>query len=204
MGIVLARISKISVASSFLFAFAAENSFASNGIETSLLKSDQVFRPNFSAQPNLDKGEVVLPVKVSVIYVVEQSLPDFLSQLASRNSVNLTLSENVSGVLKKISFPMKLELILPALSKSYGLEWHMQGKNLFVSSILENVNRLINLGDMEFYKLREELNAIGLNQGANRMSFLKDKNAITLIGSSRYISKVEAIVRSYQSTAKSN
>lgn len=145
-----------------------------------------------------------MPVQVSIIYVVEQSLPDFLSQLASRNRVKLTLSENVSGVLKKISFPMKLELILPEISKAYGLEWHMHGKDLFVSSSLENVNRLITLGDMDFNKLRQELNAIGLNPGVNKMSFLVEKNAITLIGSSKYIAKVEAIVKNYQSTVTSN
>ena len=128
----------------------------------------------------------------------------FLSQLASRNNMQLTLSEEVSGVLKKISLPMQLELIMPELSKSYGLEWHMQGEHLFVSSSLENINRKIELGNLDIQSLKSKLSALGLNPGANKMSFLKDKNAITLIGSRAYITKVEAIIRASQVTATDN
>ncbi len=180
------------------------NAFAAKEEKISLLKSNQSFRPNFSSQPNLDNGEVTMPVQVSIIYIVEQSLPDFLTQLASRNSIQLSLSDKVSGVLKKISLPMQLELLLPEISRSYGLEWHMQGKHLFVSSSLENTNRLITLGDMSMLQLQEALKKAGLNPGANRMSFAEEKNAVTLIGSSKYILKVEAIVREHQSMVKSN
>ncbi len=189
---------------SLLAVLAFGDAIAKPDYRVSLLKSEQTFRPNFSAQPNLDKGEVTMPVQVSIIYVIEQSLPDFLSQLASRNNMQLTLSEEVSGVLRKISLPMKLELIMPELSKSYGLEWHMQGEHLFVSSSLENINRRIELGDLDIQNLKSKLSALGLNPGANKMSFLKDKNAITLIGSRTYITKVEAIVRASQSAATDN
>ncbi len=156
--------------------------FAANNFEVGLLKSNQSFRSNFSSQPNLDKGEVSMPVQVSIIYIVKQKLPDFLLQLASRNSVELTLSEKVTGDLAKISLPMQLELILPELSKSYGLEWHMQGKHLFVSNSLENANRIITLEDMNFLQLKTAIENADLNSGTNKMSFAEEKNSVTLIG----------------------
>ena len=54
---------------SMLTVLAFGDAIAKPDYRVSLLKSDQTFRPNFSAQPNLDKGEVTMPVQVSIIYV---------------------------------------------------------------------------------------------------------------------------------------
>ncbi len=174
------------------------DAFAAKNVQSSMLKSNQSYRSNFSSQPNLDKGEVVLPVQASIIYIIEQSLPDFLSQFASRNKLQLTISEQVQGKLKKLSLPMQMELTLSQLAKSYGIEWHMQDKNLYVSNSLENVNRLIELGNMNLSTLKQAIKKAGLNPGANKMSYLKGKNAITLIGSASYIAHVEALIKNNQ------
>ncbi len=189
---------------SFAFAGTTPQALASNNIETSLLKSNQSFRSNLSSQPNLDKGEVTMPVQVSLIYIIKQPLPDFITQLASRNKLKLTLSDQVKGQLEKISLPMKLELILPELAKSHGVEWHIQGKHLYVSNMLENTNRMINLNQVQFEQLKRAINNAGLNPGTNKISFVKDKNAVTLIGSSLFISKVESIVRKQLASVDNN
>lgn len=180
------------------------HSFAAKNLETSLLNTNNSHRSKFSSQPNLDKGEVSMPVQVSIIYIIKQSLPDFLSQLASRNNFDLTISGSVSGNLKKISLPLQAELVLEELSRSFGLEWHMQGKHLYVSNSLENTNRLINLGNLNLFQLKQLIAKSGLNPGANKMTYLEEKNAITLIGSSIYISRVEALIKNHQNLSDIN
>lgn len=204
MGIQFTRITKhIGLCAVVLMANISQP-FASKDLTTSLLKSNQSFRSNLSSQPNLDKGEVALPVQASIIYIIKQSLPDFLLQLASRNNFELTLSKQVSGELEKISLPMDVELILPELSKTYGLEWHMQEKHLFVSNSLENTNRRFSLKDMDVTEFKSAIRKAGLNPGSNKMSYEEDKNAVTLIGSRQYLSKVEAVIKKHKATAKSN
>lgn len=192
------------VLGSLILANLNTHAFAAKSLETSLLNTKQSHRSKFSSQPNLDKGEVTLPVQVSIIYIIRQSLPDFLSQLASRNNLELTISKSVSGTLKKISLPLQTELVLEELSSSFGLEWHMQGKHLYVSNNLENTNRLINLGNLNLSQLKQLIFKSGLNPGANKMTYLEDKNAITLIGSSMYISRIEALVSKHQSSSDIN
>lgn len=197
-------LAKAFVLSAMVLSVAGTNAYASKNLETSLLNTKQSHRSKFSSQPNLDKGEVNMPVQVSIIYIIKQTLPDFLSQLAARNNLELTVSENVSGSLSKISLPMQTELILEELSRSFGLEWHMQGNHLYVSNSLENTNRLINLGKLDLFQLKQLISNSGLNPGANKMTYLEDKNAITLIGSSIYISRVEALIKEHQNTSDIN
>ena len=197
-------LAKAFVLSGIALAVANTNAYASKSLETSLLNTKQSHRTKFNSQPNLDKGEVTMPVQASIIYIIKQTLPDFLSQLASRNNLDLTMSEGVSGSLNKISLPMQTELILQELSNVFGLEWHMQGKHLYVSNSLENTNRLVNLGKLNLFQLKQLIAKSGLNPGANKMTYLEDKNAVTLIGSPMYISRVEALIKEHQNTSDIN
>jgi len=198
------RISKAFMVGGLFLVSINIQAFATKNLETSLLNTRDSYRSKFSSQPNLDKGEMSMPVQISIIYIIKQSLPDFLSQLASRNNLDLTMSESVSGTLKKISLPLQTELVLEELSRSFGLEWHMQGKHLYVSNSLENTNRLINLGNLNLFQLKQLIAKSGLNPGANKMTYLEDKNAITLIGSSMYISRVQLLIKNHQKSADIN
>jgi len=198
------RISKAFMVGGLFLVSINIQAFATKNLETSLLNTRDSYRSKFSSQPNLDKGEMSMPVQISIIYIIKQSLPDFLSQLASRNNLDLTMSESVSGTLKKISLPLQTELVLEELSRSFGLEWHMQGKHLYVSNSLENTNRLINLGNLNLFQLKQLIAKSGLNPGANKMTYLVDKNAITLIGSSMYISRVQLLIKNHQKSADIN
>ena len=195
---------KLALLSCIALILMAMNAHSAMNVETSLLKTNQSYRSNLSSQPNIDKGEVSMPVQVSIIYIIEQPLPDFISQLAARNNFQLSLSDKVSGTLKKISLPMEPELILPELSKTFGLQWHMKNKHLFVSTSLENENRLVELKDMSLATLKKAMHKAGLNPGANKMKYLEEKNAITLIGSRSYIVQIEAIVKANHNTQNSN
>jgi len=114
------------------------------------------------------------------------------------------MSESVSGTLEKISLPLQTELVLEELSTSYGLEWHMQGRHLYVSNSLENTNRLINLGNLKLFQLKQMIAQAGLNPGANKMTYLAEKNAVTLIGSAKYIARVEQLISEYQTSSDNN
>lgn len=195
---------KALLASVMVIGVSTQSSTASKSLETSLLKPSPSYRSNFNAQPNLDKGEVTLPVQASIIYIIKQSMPDFLNQIASHNDLQLILSDKVSGMLEKVSLPMEIQLIMPELSRSYGLQWHMHGNRLFVSNTLENSNRILQLGNMSFSSLKKKIGEAKLNPGANRMDYLEQKNAITLIGSAEYIKQVDAIIRAHQDTANGN
>lgn len=196
------KVLKATLACGLVMAPITVQTHAKKNLETSLLNTNQSSKSNLSSQPNLDKGEVTLPVQVSIIYIIKQPLPDFFSQLASRNGLKLTLSDEVDGNLEKISLPMQLELIMPELSKSYGLEWHIQGKHLFVSSTLENTNRLIQLERLTVTELKKAIAQSGLNPGSNKMSFTENDNAMTLIGSAHYIAKIEALVKDHKAKAQ--
>ena len=112
------RISKAFMVGGLFLVSINIQAFATKNLETSLLNTRDSYRSKFSSQPNLDKGEMSMPVQISIIYIIKQSLPDFLSQLASRNNLDLTMSESVSGTLKKISLPLQTELVLEELSLS--------------------------------------------------------------------------------------
>lgn len=171
---------------------------AAQEIEVGSLKSKQSLRLNLNAQPNLPKEQAALPVQSALVYVLEQPLPRFLSLLAQRNNLEVTISSQVTGNLKKLSLPLKLELALPQLAKAYGLEWHIHDKHLFVSNNLENTNRIINLGQMDIVELKQAMNIAGLNPGANKMNYDKDQNAVTLIGSKAFIMRVQKLVEANQ------
>ncbi len=188
----------VKVSVGLFLAISSSQAHASQSKELSLLKENNSFRSKFATQPNINKGEFTVQAQVPMIYILEQSLPAFLSQVAVKNKLKLTLSNQVSGVLKKISYPMKPELILADLEKSHGIQWHFESDHLFVSNGLENTNRLISLGDVNFIKLKKVIKNSGFKPGANKMSFKEDENAVLMIGSKQYIAIVEKIIKSEQ------
>jgi hypothetical protein len=171
---------------------------AAQEVEVGSIKAKQSFRLNLNSQQNLEKEQVALPVQAALIYVLEQPLPRFLSQLAKRNNLEISISDEVKGRLKKLSLPMQLELALPQLAKAYGLQWHIHENHLFVSNSLENTNRIINLGQLDFAQLKQAINTAGLNPGANKIQYNQDQNAVTLIGSKTFIMRVQELVESNQ------
>jgi len=164
--------------------------------QLSLLETNQSFRSKYVEQPNLEKGEVAFPVQASIIYVLKQELADFLRQVAGRNDINVVVTERVTGNLEKISLPMELDLILPELAKTHGLQWHFHNRNLYVSSNLENSNRLIRLGSLDMAGFHAALKKAGIRIGSNRIKHHQDQNSVLIIGSRQFISTVEKIVKS--------
>lgn len=195
------NLSKISIAV-LLFTSTSSFALASEAKQLSLLEENTSFRTKFTSQPNIEKGEFTVQAQASMIYIIEQSLPDFISQVASHNKIKLTMSDQVSGILQKISFPTKPELILSELQKSHGVQWHLENDHLFVSNSLENTNRLVKLGSINFIKLKTLLKDAGLKSGANKLSFREDENAVLMIGSEKYIVMVENIIKTHQSKTK--
>jgi len=162
----------------------------------SLLETNRSSSQRFIEQPNLEKGEITFPVQASIIYVLKQDLEGFLRQVAGRNNINLIVTERVTGQLEKISLPMELDLILPELARTHGLQWHFENRDLYVSSNLENANRLIKLGSLNIAGFHAALKKAGIRTGSNRVKHNKDQNSVLIIGSLQFISAVEQIVRS--------
>jgi len=55
------------------------------------------------------------------IYVVEQSLPDFLRQAARRNGYEITMTPRVRGTLKKMTLPLNIEEMLEKIAPQFDL-----------------------------------------------------------------------------------
>lgn len=173
----------------------SNGALSANAKELSLLKSEQSMRSKFTEQPNIEKGEFALPMQASIIYVMKQPLTEFLYQVTSRNGVTLNLTESVSGDLKKISLPMELDLILPELSKSHGLQWHFQNRDLYVSSNLEDQSRIIKMSGMDLDGFHAELKRAGIKPGSNRVQYNKQEDTLLVIGSKQFILTAEKIIK---------
>ena len=195
-------LSKVFLATAFCISFSSP-AFSSQSNEVSLLPESERNRIQFINQPNLAKNEVVMPKQDAMIFVVKQPLQQFIKQLTKVNNLKLTMSESVTGELEKISLPMKLENLMRELTKTYGVEWHLQGSHLFVSNSLENTNRLIELGTLNFTKLKMALENAEIISGANTITFQQEKNQVLIVGSTKYISKVQGIIKAYQSKNQS-
>lgn len=195
-------LSKVFLAAALCISLSS-HSLSSQSNEVSLLPENERNRIQFINQPNLAKNEVVMPKQDAMIFVVKQPLQQFIKQLTKVNNLKLTMSENVAGEMEKISLPMKLENLMSELSKTYGVEWHLQGSHLFVSNSLENTNRLIELGSLDFTKLKMALENADIISGANTITFQQEKNQVLVVGSTKYISKVQGIIKAYQSKNQS-
>ena len=132
-----------------------------------------------------------------VVHVLEQSLPSFLRQAAHRGGYEITLSKRVRGVIQRKVLPTDIRKILPELAEQFGLKWHFQQKQLFVSVGSENTTRLIFLGKMSYEQLKEAMSQAGLRDDVYDMSFVEESNSITVNGSTSYITSIELITESF-------
>lgn len=127
------------------------------------------------------------------IYIVEQSLPDFLRQAARRNGYEITMTPRVRGTLKKMSLPLDMNELLKKISPQFDLKWHFQQKQLYVSIGSENSTRMIFLGATDMDDLKKAIDGAGLNTQSYDMTFVEDSNSVIVNGPVSYIASVELI-----------
>ena len=127
------------------------------------------------------------------IYVVEQSLPDFLSQAARRNGFEITMTPRVRGTLKKMTLPLNIEEMLEKIAPQFDLKWHFQQKQIYVSLGSENTTRLIFLGETDMEDLEQAIKGAGLNAEAYDLTYVEDSNSVIVNAPVSYIASVELI-----------
>ena len=127
------------------------------------------------------------------VYIVEQSLPDFLRQAARRNGYQVTITSRVRGTLKKMSLPLDMEQILEKIASQFDLKWHFQQKQLYISVGSENTTRMIFLGETKMESLDQALEGAGLKSDAYEFTFVEDSNSVIVNGPASYIASVELI-----------
>lgn len=127
------------------------------------------------------------------IYVVEQSLPDFLRQAARRNGFEITMTPRVRGTLKKISLPLNIEEMLEKIAPQFDLKWHFQQKQLYVSLGSESTTRLIFLGETDMKNLEQAIEGAGLKTQAYDLTYVEDSNSVIVNAPVSYIASVELI-----------
>lgn len=127
------------------------------------------------------------------IYVVEQSLPDFLRQAARRNGYEITMTPRVRGTLKKMTLPLNIQEILEKIAPQFDLKWHFQQKQLYVSLGSESTTRLIFLGETNMDELEQAINGAGLKTQAYDLTYIEDSNSVIVNAPISYIASVELI-----------
>lgn len=127
------------------------------------------------------------------IYVVEQSLPDFLRQAARRNGYEITMTPRVRGTLKKMTLPLNIEEMLEKIAPQFDLKWHFQQKQIYVSLGSENTTRLIFLGETDMEDLEQAIKGAGLNAEAYDLTYVEDSNSVIVNAPVSYIASVELI-----------
>lgn len=127
------------------------------------------------------------------IYVVEQSLPDFLRQAARRNGYEITMTPRVRGTLKKMALPLNIEEMLEKIAPQFDLKWHFQQKKIYVSIGSETTTRLIFLGETEMEDLEQAIKGAGLKTQAYDLTYVEDSNSVIVNAPVSYIASVELI-----------
>ncbi len=134
-----------------------------------------------------------IPTTKPKIYVVEQSLPDFLRQAARRNGYEITMTPRVRGTLKKMSLPLDMDEMLKKIAPQFDLKWHFQQKQLYVSIGSENSTRMIFLGETDMDDLKKALAGAGLESKAYDVNYVEDSNSVIINGPVSYIASVELV-----------
>lgn len=127
------------------------------------------------------------------IYVVEQSLPDFLRQAARRNGFEITMTPRVRGTLKKMTLPLNIEEMLEKIAPQFDLKWHFQQKQIYVSLGSESTTRLIFLGETDMKDLEQAIKGAGLDTQAYDLTYVEDSNSVIVNAPVSYIASVELI-----------
>ena len=164
-------------------------------LDVALLKTNESHKSSFSAQPGIKRGEFTLPAQEPVVHVIRQSLPDFLRQAALRNGLRITLSDRVQGELERVSLPMDIRQIMTRISGQYGLKWHLERNQLFVSAGKANTTRLIFLGGTQLSDLRAALRQQGIETRLVSLSYSRETNSLMIDGPEETINGFEQVAK---------
>lgn len=159
---------------------------------SSSANADQL-NSNNSNGVSFNHTQSIASVSKPKIFIVEQSLPDFLRQAARRNGYQITMTPRVRGTLKKMSLPLNIEKMLEKIAPQFDLKWHFQQKQLYISTGSENSTRMIFLGDTEMDDLEQALKGAGLNSKAYDLTFVEESNSVIVNGPVSFIASVELI-----------
>lgn len=192
------KISRAALAGLFCFCAAQAKADSTDNEMLSLLNS----KSNSTQVGTQAKFNPPTAVSEPMVYIVEQSLPEFLRQAARRSGYQITISSRVRGTLKKMSMPLDLDKILEKIAPQFDLKWHFQQQQVYVSVGSESKTRLIFLGDMNMEDLQKSLEGAGLSANAYDLSYVEESNSVIVNGPTSYIASVELIAESFNKNEK--
>lgn len=129
-----------------------------------------------------------------IVLVVRQKLPDLLKQVTRRMGYRLTLSSTITGLVEGGRYPIHVERMMPQLAEQYALLWHLQDKELFVSSIEEWSERRIHVGNLSRRELFNAIRDAGVRIGNQQFAFPSNSQEMLVSGEASFITKMESIV----------
>jgi len=194
-------IRKTGIALTFTTAVLGSSVYAnaqSQNSNVSLLDTTESSKLQYSTATAFETKQTDAPM----VYVIEQSLPDFLRQAARRNGYQINISSRVRGVLKKMSLPLDIKEILKTIAPQFDLKWHFQQQQIFVSVSTESTTRLIFLGNMKMENLESALSGAGLTKNAYDISYVEESNSVIVNAPVSYIASVELIAEAFNKNKK--
>lgn len=131
--------------------------------------------------------------KRTINYVaINQDIKGFFNEFSRITDVQTNVSGKVRGRLQNKRFSQSAENILNTLSDDYSLQWYYDGAVLYITSNTEAVTRLIPMGNISAYRLREELSHLGLYDKRFTFRFSPSSRMIMVAGPPRYVATIEA------------
>ena len=94
--------------------------------------------------------------------IVDQDVRMVLEEFGHNNGVPISVSPAVQGRVRGNLPGGTARVFLDALSKAYGLEWYFDGYGLAVSAQAESRSRLVELHDVPFDQVLDQVRAGGL------------------------------------------
>ena len=138
-----------------------------------------------AAQGLLDGGE-------SAPYtIVEQDLPEVLTQFAAAHGVPVAIDPGVSGTVTGLSDRFTPREFLDRLAALHGLSWFHDGAAIHVGPVSENRTVVVDLGAVDRDALEAALEDMGLDDPALGLE-ADDRTGIGVVsGPPRYVEMVE-------------
>ncbi len=123
---------------------------------------------------------------------IDQSVPNFLDEMGKNLNVRVDVSRQIRGRLQDRRFNAAASQVLDSLSDEYNFQWYFDGAVLYITSETEAVTRLIPLGGLSAYRIREELSGLGLYDKRFTFRFSPTSRMIMVAGPPRYVATIEA------------
>ncbi len=135
------------------------------------------------------------------VFVVEQSLADFLKIAGRKHGVRINVPSGLRGTIRNQELPEPLDEMLGLLASYFDFDWYRDGNRVEITTRKQNTSRVIALGKVRPAQLDGLLVKAGLSRANMELNQLPGANSILVNGSPGLIAKLELLIEAQNTTA---